>query len=80
MNLLIELAKMAAGLYAYCTDFIINLANLMHLSYYEVNTLIFIVAWPIITVVLLVLYFILKIKLSVIKKRKGYVESNQKIG
>lgn len=51
-------------LYAYCTDFVINLANLFHLSYYEVNALIFCVVWPILTIILLVLFFIKKWQLK----------------
>ena len=43
MNLILHFFK---WLYAYCTDFIINLANLTGLSYYEVNFVIFIVLYP----------------------------------
>ncbi|MEM9928287.1 MAG: hypothetical protein AAF840_00580 [Bacteroidota bacterium] len=34
-------------LYVYCTDFIINLANLLGWSYYEVNVLIFCFGYPV---------------------------------
>lgn len=34
--------------YVYCTDFIINLANLLGWSYYEVNALIFCLLYPLI--------------------------------
>jgi hypothetical protein len=40
MSSLIHLFK---ALYAYCTDFVINVANLTGLSYYEINFIIFIV-------------------------------------
>lgn len=40
-------------LYNYCTDFIINLANLTSLSYYEINALIFLLVWPAFTIALL---------------------------
>lgn len=33
--------------YCYCTDFVINVANLTGLSYYEVNFVLFIVVYPI---------------------------------
>ncbi len=35
------LVKWMVEVYVYCTDFIINLANLTHTSYYEVNAFIF---------------------------------------
>lgn len=34
-------------LYAYCTDFIINLANIFNLSYYEINFIIFCLLYPV---------------------------------
>jgi hypothetical protein len=49
------LEYIAGHIYAYCTDFIINLSNLLHLSYYEVNALIFCMIWPIFTLSLIVL-------------------------
>lgn len=42
-------------IYAYCTDFVINLANIFGLSYYEINAIIFCVAWPLITILLVFL-------------------------
>jgi len=33
-------------LYVYCTDFVINLANLLNLSYYEVNFITFCLLYP----------------------------------
>lgn len=49
MNLLSELLQ---GVYAYLTEFIINLANLLNLSYYEVNFALFCLGFPIVTLVL----------------------------
>lgn len=43
MTSLIQLFK---ELYTYCTDFIINLSNIMGLSYYEMNFVIFIIIYP----------------------------------
>ena len=40
-------------IYAYCTDFVINLANIFNLSYYEINAIIFCVIWPLLTIVLI---------------------------
>lgn len=44
-------------LYTYCTDFVINLANLLQLSYYEINAFIFVFIWPFLTVSLLLFMF-----------------------
>ncbi|MFD2514219.1 hypothetical protein ACFSRY_10100 [Pontibacter locisalis] len=52
----------------YCTDFMINLANLTHLSYYEVNALIFCLIWPLLTAGLLLLLFVQKVRLRQYKK------------
>lgn len=43
-------------IYVYCTDFVISLANLLNLSYYEVNTLFFCIVYPLGLVLLLVLF------------------------
>jgi hypothetical protein len=40
------MGKILDFIYIYCTDFIINLANLTGLSYYEVNALLFCVGYP----------------------------------
>ncbi len=42
-------------IYAYCTDFVINCANILNLSYYEINAIIFCLIWPLLTLVLIVL-------------------------
>jgi len=51
-------------LYKYCTDFIINLANLLDLSYYEINALIFCFLYPVLLMVLGVAFFIQKRRLK----------------
>ncbi len=33
-------------IFVYCGDFVINLANLLGISYYEVNTIIFCILYP----------------------------------
>ena len=43
------------GIYEYCTDFMLNLAWLTGLSYYEVNAYLFVVLMPILTVLLVVM-------------------------
>lgn len=35
-------------IFVYCTDFVINVANLLGISYYEVNAIIFCVLYPLI--------------------------------
>lgn len=42
-------------IYAYCTDFVINLANIFNLSNYEINAIIFCIIWPLLTVFLILL-------------------------
>ena len=66
MNDLIHLFK---ELYAYCTDFIINLSNITGLSYYEVNFVIFIIIYPLLLFVSPVVYIYQKSRLRTIKKQ-----------
>ena len=44
--------------YAYCTDFVINIANILGVSYYEVNTFIFVILYPLLLVGLTCLFVI----------------------
>lgn len=66
MNELIQIGK---SLYAYCTDFIINLANLLGLSYYEVNAFVFCFLYPVIMIILFVVYVNKKIELKKLIKQ-----------
>jgi hypothetical protein len=63
MSSLIHIFKV---LYAYCTDFVINLANLSGLSYYEVNFVIFIIIYPALLFFSPILYIYQKSRLRVI--------------
>ena len=56
-------------LYVYCTDFIINMANLLGLSYYEINAFVFCFLYPILTLTLLVVFILQKRKLKRLLKR-----------
>ena len=47
-------------IYVYCTDFIINLANILNLSYYEINAIIFCFLYPILIVGLTGIYLLQK--------------------
>jgi len=51
-------------LYFYCTDFIINLANITNLSYYEINFFIFCLIYPVLLVGLVLTFFVQKIRLK----------------
>ena len=62
MLLVMTLYWVGGNAFAYCTDFVINVANLLGLSYYEVNTLIFIVIWPLLTILLLGVFSIQKFR------------------
>ena len=55
-------------IYAYCTDFIIILANTLGLSYYEINFIIFILLYPILLLASPSIYFIQKRKLRKLEK------------
>lgn len=61
MDLLIYFFKF---LYAYCTDFIINIANITGLSYYEVNFVIFIIIYPLLLLMSPTIYVIQKLRLK----------------
>jgi len=66
MNNLIYLFK---ELYAYCTDFVINLANITGLSYYEVNFVVFIIFYPLLLFVSTIVYIYQKSRLRTIRKK-----------
>lgn len=66
MNLLIDLAK---NLYAYCTGFIINLANPLRVSYYEVNFVLFCVLFSLILIASAVPYLVQKVRLKGLREK-----------
>ena len=55
-------------IYNYCTDFIINLANLTHSSYYEINFLLFAMAYPFLLSASLLIFIIQKLRIHAILK------------
>jgi len=67
MNNLIILFK---DLYTYCTDFIINLANITGLSYYEVNFMIFIIIFPLLLIISATLFIIQKKRIKSLKNEQ----------
>ncbi len=56
-------------IYNYCTDFVINFANLTHSSYYEINLVLFCIVYPILLIVLPTIYIIQKIRIYKIRKK-----------
>ena len=59
----ISLSEVVNKSYVYCTDFVINLANLTDISYYEVNFFLFCVLYPFLLLLLPTIALYLKLKL-----------------
>ncbi|WP_029036801.1 hypothetical protein [Salinimicrobium xinjiangense] len=66
MNYLVEHAM---SLYVYCTDFLINLANIMNISYYEVNFFVFCLLYPMLLLGSIAFYIVQKRRLRNIKNK-----------
>ncbi len=64
------ISQAVTAVFNYCTDFVINLANLTGLSYYEINTLLFIIVWPLLTAGLSLLFIVQKIRLIQAQRRR----------
>jgi hypothetical protein len=60
---MIEQTNTLQTAYAYCTDFIINLANSSGLSYYEINVFLFCLLYPLLLIGLSLVFFIQKRRL-----------------
>jgi len=56
--------KLIGEIYVYCTDFIINLANIFNLSYYEINAIIFCFLYPLLLVGFIAIYLFQKRRLN----------------
>ena len=63
----INLSEVVDNSYVYCTDFVINLANLTDTSYYEVNFFLFCVLYPFLLLLLPTIALFLKLKLHRIR-------------
>ena len=68
MNYLIELVNFV---FAYCTDFVINLANVFKLSYYEINFIIFCILYPLFIVGSVGTYIFQKMRLKRLKEQNN---------
>ena len=44
-----NLLKAIKTIFVYCGDFVINMAEILDISYYEVNAIIFVIIWPLLT-------------------------------
>ena len=66
---MIDIVKLGAWFYGYCTDLIINLANLTNTSYYEVNAFFFCLLYPLLLILLITLYLIQRMRLKKIKRK-----------
>ena len=62
-----SLSEVMNKTYVYCTDFVINLANLTNTSYYEVNFFLFCVLYPFLLLLLPTIALFLKLKLHRIR-------------
>jgi len=60
--------KIIREIFVYCADFIINTANVLDISYYEVNALLFVIIWPLLTVILFVAVIFQRFRIRVLKK------------
>ena len=49
------MSALGLGLYAACVDFMLRVANALHVTYRDANALLFFVLWPAVTVVLAVI-------------------------
>jgi hypothetical protein len=61
---------LAKEVYVYCTDFIINLANLLNLSYYEINTILFCILYPSLLIGLSIIYLSQKIRFRKLNSKR----------
>lgn len=66
---IVDLVLVGAWLYGYCTDFVINSANLTETSYYEINAALFVFAWPALSAFLVLVVFFQESKIWFLKRR-----------
>jgi len=63
--------KIIREVFVYCADFIINTANLLNISYYEVNALLFVIIWPLLTVGLFVGVILQRMQIRLLKNKQA---------
>jgi len=69
MDTLLEIVN---SVFAYCTNFILNLSELFHVSYYEVNAILFVILWPVLTIALVTLNTYQRVKLNKLLKNNTF--------
>ena len=62
--------KIVREVFVYCADFIINTANLLNISYYEVNALLFVIIWPLVTLFLFAAVLFQRIQIRFMKNNR----------
>ena len=67
MDTLLEIVN---SVFAYCTNFILNLTELLSVSYYEVNAILFVILWPVLTIALVILNTFQRVKLNRLMRQK----------
>jgi len=70
-ELLARVVQFGLWCYGYCTDFVINMANLSGTSYYEANAFLFCFLWPLVTLVLISYWMILRYRLYRMEKGRS---------
>lgn len=66
-----QFIDIAYWVYNYCTDFVINLANIFNLSYYEINFILFVILYPVLIVTVVFLLIIQKWRLRKLKRKNS---------
>lgn len=56
-------------IYNYCSDFVMNLANMTGFSYYEINAILFCYLFPIVLISLIFINVLLSFRLKKLKKK-----------
>ena len=72
-----EIVKFGMNLYSYCTDFVINLANILDLSYYEINFIVFCILYPLLLISSFGFYIMQKVRLNKYSYTKIRVKSSE---
>jgi hypothetical protein len=62
--------NLGGQLYVYCTDFIINMSNLVGISYYEFNFIVFCIVYPFLLLFLGIRFLYLNYSLYKFKKSR----------
>ena len=64
-----EIETIGSFVYGYCTDFIINLANILGSSYYEINLYIFCILYPLLLAITFTTFLVQSVRLRKARKQ-----------